>query len=205
MQINVTIHEAWLARPEDLRRVMALLAGLEVPPPGAGPRQAAPAATPDPEDDEESFDPEGRAPGRRGRYPGDDDRAQASDDGPDQDAPTDGRQLLGWASKQVPDLKGMLIGYGKKKGLHSKIVEWTPQQVTAAYRFARARQRSPADRHPDGRPARAYAAGRCLASPHAGAVQRLDHPATGRLQQDLVRRGDGAAPARARPRDRALR
>jgi hypothetical protein len=45
--------------------------------------------------------------------------------------------LLGWASKQVPDLKGMLIGYGKKNGLHSKIVEWAPQQVTAAYRFAR--------------------------------------------------------------------
>jgi hypothetical protein len=139
MQVSVQIHEAWLARPEDLRRVMALLAGLEgTPPPlGAGPRQAAPA--PDPEDDEESFDPEGRAPGRRSRYPGNDDRAQASDDDPDHDAPTDGRQLLGWASKQVPDMKGMLIGYGKKKGLHTKIVEWTPQQVAAAYRFARAR------------------------------------------------------------------
>ena len=36
MQVTVTIHEAWLARPEDLRRVMALLAGLEIPPPGAG-------------------------------------------------------------------------------------------------------------------------------------------------------------------------
>ena len=58
---------------------------------------------------------------------------------PDEDAPTDGRQLLGWASKQIPDLKGVLIGYGKKKGLRSKIVEWTPQQVAAAYRFARAR------------------------------------------------------------------
>ena len=57
----------------------------------------------------------------------------------DEDAPRDGRQFLGWASKQVPDLKGILIGYGKKKGLHSKIVEWTPQQVAAAYRFARSR------------------------------------------------------------------
>ena len=56
---------------------MALLAGLEGPPPGAGPRQATPAPTPDPEDDEESFDSEGRAPARRSRYPGDDDRAQA--------------------------------------------------------------------------------------------------------------------------------
>jgi hypothetical protein len=139
MEVSVTIHEAWLARPEDMRKVMALLAGLEDPPPGASPRQTAPASAPDPEDYEESFDPEGRAPARRSRYPGDDDRAQASDDEPDHDAPTDGRQLLGWASKQVPDLKGMLIGYGKKKGLHTKIVEWTPQQVAAAYRFARAR------------------------------------------------------------------
>ena len=140
MEVTVTIHETWLARPEDLRRVLALLAGLEAPPPsGAGPRQTALA--PDPNDYEEPF-PEGRAPARRSRYPGDDDRAQASDDEPDQDAPTDGRQLLGWASKQVPDLKGMLIGYGKKKGLHSKIVEWTPQQVAAAYRFARGRQHS---------------------------------------------------------------
>ena len=63
----------------------------------------------------------------------------ADRDPTDEDAPTDGRQLLGWASKQVPDLKGILIGYGKKKGLRSKIVDWTPQQVAAAYRFARAR------------------------------------------------------------------
>jgi hypothetical protein len=28
----------------------------------------------------------------------------------------------GWRSH----LKGVLIGYGKKKGLRSKIVEWTP-------------------------------------------------------------------------------
>ena len=31
------------------------------------------------------------------------------------------------------------MGFGKKKGLHSKIVEWTPQQVAAAYKFARGR------------------------------------------------------------------
>ena len=47
---------------------------------------------------------------------------------------------MGWASKQVPDLKGILIGYGKKRGLHSKIVEWSPQQVADAYRFARRKQ-----------------------------------------------------------------
>ena len=69
MEVTVTIHEAWLTRPEDLRRIMALLAGLENPPPGAGPRQAAPAAAPDPEDDEESFDPEDRAPARPSSRP----------------------------------------------------------------------------------------------------------------------------------------
>jgi hypothetical protein len=58
---------------------------------------------------------------------------------PDEDAPRDGRQLLGWASKQTPDAKGAILSYGKKKGLHSKVVEWTPQQVAAAYRFARTR------------------------------------------------------------------
>ena len=39
-------------------------------------------------------------------------------------------------------MKGPIIGWGKKKGLHSKIVEWTPQQVAAAYRFARGRLQS---------------------------------------------------------------
>ncbi len=46
MQANVQTHEAWLVRPEDLKRVMALLAGLEMPPPGAGPRQATAATAP---------------------------------------------------------------------------------------------------------------------------------------------------------------
>jgi hypothetical protein len=133
MQVTVTIHEAWLARPEDLRRIMALLAGLEGPPPGAGPRQTAS----DPDDDEEPFDPEDRAPGRRGPDRGD--AWEPEDRGREDSPPADGRQLLGWAGKQVPDMKGPIIGWGKKKGLHAKIVEWTPQQVAAAYRFARAR------------------------------------------------------------------
>ena len=142
MEVTVTIHEAWLARPDDLRKVMALLAGLEGPPPsGAGPRQATSAPAPDPDDDDEEPYPERRAPARKEPDRGDawEPEARAEEDSP----PADGRQLLGWASKQVPDLKGMLIGYGKKKGLHTKIVEWTPQQVAAAYRFARARQAQP--------------------------------------------------------------
>ena len=139
MEVTVTIHEAWLARPEDLRKVMTLLAGLEAPPPsGAGPRQTAA----DPEDYEEPFYPEDHAPARPSNRPDRGDAWEPSTDELYEDAPTDGRQLHGWASKQIPDLKGILIGYGKKKGLRSKIVEWTPQQVAAAYRFARGRLQS---------------------------------------------------------------
>ena len=77
----------------------------------------------------------GRRPGRIGATPGS--RRPA---GPtDEDAPTDGRQFLGWSSKQIPDAKGLILSYGRKNGLPSKIVGWSPQQVAAAYRFARAR------------------------------------------------------------------
>jgi hypothetical protein len=31
----------------------------------------------------------------------------------------------------------MVIGYGKKRGYPSRILDWTPQQVDTAYRFAR--------------------------------------------------------------------
>ena len=141
MQVTVSIHEAWFARPEDLRRVMALLAGLEIPPPGTTARPVAIAAPHDPREDlEEPFDPEGRAPARREPDRGDAWEPPTDDDDPD--APTDGRQLLGWASKQVPDMKGAILGYGKRNGLRSKIVDWTPDQVLAAYRFARGTQPS---------------------------------------------------------------
>ena len=137
MQVTVSIHEAWFARPEDLRRIMTLLAGLEIPPPGTG-TAARPVAVAEPhdprEDLEEPFDPERRAPARREPDRGDAWEPPTDDD---QDAPTNGRQLLGWASKQVPDLKGALLSYGKRNGLRSKIVDWTPEQVRAAYRHAR--------------------------------------------------------------------
>jgi hypothetical protein len=99
-------------------------------PPGYDPRESI----------EEPFDPEGRAPARPTARPDRGDAWEPPAEEPDEDAPKDGRQLLGWASKQIPDLKGILIGYGKKKGLHSKIVEWTPQQVAAAYRYAQQRR-----------------------------------------------------------------
>jgi hypothetical protein len=118
--------------------ILATLAGLEDPPTGTGP-----AARP-PDRREGPSEPEGQPRGRNGRYPGDDDRSQASDDdvdeeGRDEDPPTDGRQLLGWAAKQVPDAKGRVIAIGKKRGFPSRILDWTPQQVDAAYRFARSR------------------------------------------------------------------
>src|SRR5262249_37084334 len=126
----------WFARPGDLRRVLALLAGLEIPPPGTASRPVAVAEPHDPREDlEEPFDPEQHAPARRGPDRGDAWEPPIDDD--DQDAPTNGRQLLGWASKQVPDLKGTLLSFGKRNGLRSKIVDWTPEQVNAAYRYAR--------------------------------------------------------------------
>ena len=132
MKITIEIHDGWLGRPEDLRKILATIAGLECPPGGR------PAHDPR-EDLEEPFDPEDRPRGcSNGRYPGDDDRSQAShDDHDEEDPPTDGRQLLGWAAKQVPDAKGRVISVGKKRGYPSRILDWTPQQVAAAYRAAR--------------------------------------------------------------------
>ncbi len=140
MRLAIEIHDAWLARPEDLRKILATLAGLEDPPAGTGPADRRQGRR------EESAEPDDRPRGRNGRYPGDDDRSQASqdddfdgEDRAEEDPPTDGRQLLGWAAKQVPDAKGMVIGYGKKRGFPSRILDWTPQQVDTAYRFARSR------------------------------------------------------------------
>jgi hypothetical protein len=138
MRLTIEIHDTWLARPDELHRVMALLAGLEDPPAGSGPADR----TPDPcEEREESEDRPRGSNGRR--YPGDDDRSQASQDDEEEgeeDPPTDGRQLLGWAAKQRPDAKGAVIGYGKKRGFPGRVVDWKPDQVDAAYRFARSGQ-----------------------------------------------------------------
>jgi hypothetical protein len=140
MNLTIAIHDAWLSRPEDLRRALAVLAGLQDPPPATGPADRPP----DPrEEPEEPPEPEARPRGRNGRYPGDDDRSQARHDddeeGDEEDPPANGRQLLGWCARQVPDAKGKVIGYGKKCGFPGRIVDWGPDQVAAAYRFARAR------------------------------------------------------------------
>ncbi len=72
----------------------------------------------------------------RGRRPEDDE----GDIEEDRRAPTDGRQLLGWAAKQDPDAKGLVISFGKKKGYPPKIVDWDDEQVREAYRYARRQQ-----------------------------------------------------------------
>ena len=137
MTLTIEIHDAWFDRPEDLRKILTTLAGLECPPRGRHQAEA---------EDAEPFDPEFPPRGRtsNGRHPGDDDRSQAmGDDDPDdpeEDPPTDGRQLLGWAAKQTPDAKGRVIGFGKKKGFPPRVLDWTPQQVATAYRAARARR-----------------------------------------------------------------
>jgi hypothetical protein len=92
--------------------------------------------------EEEPLDPEEHAPARPTVRPDRGDAWEPEPRGREGSPTADGRQLLGWAGKQVPDMKGPIIGWGKKKGLHAKIVEWTPQQVAAAHRFARGRLHS---------------------------------------------------------------
>jgi hypothetical protein len=68
-------------------------------------------------------------------------RRNATNDGGDFDEdrhpPTSGRQLLGWAAKQDPDAKGLVIAFGKEKRYPPKIVDWDDEEVRAAYRYAR--------------------------------------------------------------------
>jgi hypothetical protein len=96
------------------------------PAPAARPTVAStPAARPD---------PRAQPPARRDR---DDDHR---DEFEEPHAPNDGRQLLGWAAKQVPDAKGLVISFGRKRGYPPKIVDWDDEQVLAAYRFAKRQQ-----------------------------------------------------------------
>jgi hypothetical protein len=61
-------------------------------------------------------------------------------------APTRGRRAdddegeIEEAAKQVPDAKGLVISFGKKRGYPAKIVDWNDEQVREAYRYARRQQ-----------------------------------------------------------------
>jgi hypothetical protein len=74
----------------------------------------------------------------RGRHDSADNNGHRDDD---RHAPTDGRQLLGWAANQDPDAKGLVISFGKKKGYPPKIVDWDEEEVRAAYQYAKGQQR----------------------------------------------------------------
>jgi hypothetical protein len=85
--------------------------------------------------------PEYRGPSQAGvrrASDDDDDRGRDRDRDDEGRPPIDGRQLLGWAAKQVPDAKGLVISFGKRKGYPTKIVDWDDEQVRTAYRYARA-------------------------------------------------------------------
>ncbi len=64
---------------------------------------------------------------------------------PDQDQeddpPTDGNHLLGWARNQPGDAKGWLVGLGKRMRYPNRILDWTPKQVQTAYQTYRQAQR----------------------------------------------------------------
>jgi hypothetical protein len=55
----------------------------------------------------------------------------------DDDPPTDGRHLLGWASNQPKDAKAWLIKLGRKLRYPNRILNWTPKQVETAYQAFR--------------------------------------------------------------------
>jgi hypothetical protein len=155
MQITVRIHPSWLDRLQDLHRQLAALAVLEAE---AAPRPESHAlARPMPEPDrgdawepppEEPFDEFPPDPRRypasaRNRRPGQEPTAEPDEE---ESPPADGRQLLGWASKQSPDAKGLVMSFGKRNGYPSKIVSWTREQVATAYRHAQGTTRRSMDR-----------------------------------------------------------
>jgi hypothetical protein len=135
MQITITIHPSWLSKPATLgdrlaaltRAIRSLEAEYQTPmDPGRPPRA----------DRGDAWEPTVATRADDGL----DQLGAGIDDTADEDTPRDGRQLLGWCAKQVPDLKGTIMSYGRKHGLHSKIVAWSPAEVAAAYRFARQAQ-----------------------------------------------------------------
>jgi len=64
---------------------------------------------------------------------GDEDDALDEEDDP----PTDGKHLLGWARNQPEDAKGWLIKLGRKLRYPGRILNWTPKQVETAYQAFR--------------------------------------------------------------------
>jgi hypothetical protein len=59
----------------------------------------------------------------------------------DDDPPTDGKHLLGWARNQPGDAKNWLVGLGKRLRYPNRILDWSPKQVQTAYQTYREAQR----------------------------------------------------------------
>jgi hypothetical protein len=55
------------------------------------------------------------------------------EDDRDQDAPTTGRELLGWARRQSEDAFPWLVKTGKKLRFPDRILDWSQDQVAKAY------------------------------------------------------------------------
>ena len=64
-------------------------------------------------------------------------RRQADDQDDEDDPPTDGRQLLGWARKQTPDMKPWVISWGYKTKTKGNVIDWPEAKVTQCYTAAR--------------------------------------------------------------------
>jgi hypothetical protein len=62
---------------------------------------------------------------------------QAEEVPEDDDPPTDGRRLLGWARSQPEDAKNWLVGLGKRLRYPNRILDWSPKQVQTAYQSYR--------------------------------------------------------------------
>jgi len=61
----------------------------------------------------------------------------STEDEDDEDAPKDGRQLLGWARKQTPDLKAWVISWGYKTKTKGNVVDWPEAKVAQCYAAAK--------------------------------------------------------------------
>ncbi|MGO9463345.1 MAG: hypothetical protein ACLQVF_04180 [Isosphaeraceae bacterium] len=55
------------------------------------------------------------------------------EDDHDEDAPTTGRELLGWARRQPEDAFHWLVKTGKKLRFPERILDWSQEQVGNAY------------------------------------------------------------------------
>jgi hypothetical protein len=65
------------------------------------------------------------------------DHDQAEEVPEEDDPPTDGRRLLGWARSQPEDAKNWLVGLGKRLRYPNRILDWSPKQVQTAYQTYR--------------------------------------------------------------------